>query len=162
MKQAIQQWLLMLNAREKVMVFGGLGVAVLILLWAMVLEPLKTKHIKLDTQIQERENELRWMQISSQQIKQAQSNPKPKKTVAKGTPSSIISQQLRRFGLQTSAKMSGRKKVDLRLKGVQADKVMKLLGILEMRYSIYVLSLEITPKNTTGKINANIKLGRLS
>jgi len=162
MKATIQQWFLMLTTREKVIVVGGGFFTVIMLLWGMVYEPLKNQHSKLNSDIIERTNELRWMQASSQQIKQAKNNPKPSKPVAKGTPSSIINQQLRRFGLQTSAKMSGRKKVDLRLKGVQADKVMKLLGILEMQYSIYVLSLEITPKNTTGKINANIKLGRLS
>ncbi len=160
MKETIQQWFLMLTTREKVIIVAGGFFTVTMLLWGMVYEPLKNQHSKLANDITERTNELRWMQASSQQIKQAQKNPTIKKRVAKGTPSSIISQQLRRLGLQTSAKMSGRKQVSLRLKAVQADAVMKLLGILEMQYSIYVLALEITPKSTAGKIDATIKLGR--
>jgi type II secretory pathway component PulM len=162
MKETIQQWFLMLTTREKVIVVSGGFFTVIMLSWGMVYEPLKNQHSKLSSDITERTNELRWMQVTSQQIKQAKNSPKKTKSVAKGTPSSIINQQLRRFGLQTSSKMSGRKQVDLRLKDVQADTVMKLLGVLEMQHSIYVLSLEITPKSTTGKINANIKLGRPS
>jgi type II secretory pathway component PulM len=160
MKETIQQWFLMLTTREKVIIVAGGFFTVTMLLWGMVYEPLKNHQSKFGDKITERTNELRWMQASSQQIKQAKNNPKTTKPVSKGTPSSIISQQLRRFGLQTRAKMSGRKQVSLRLKAVQADALMKLLGILEMRYSIYVLSLEITPKGTAGKIDATIKLGR--
>ena len=162
MKAAIQQWFLMLTTREKAIIVMGGFFTVSIVLWGMVYEPIKNQQGKLGKDITERTNELRWMQASSQKIKQAKSQPKVTKPVSRGRPSSIVNQQLRRFGLQKNSKMSGIKQISLRLRDVQADAVMKLLGALEMQYSITILSLEITPKGTVGMVDASIKLGRHS
>jgi general secretion pathway protein M len=151
----------MLTTREKVLVVSGIGFTVIMLLWGMVYEPMKNKQSKLSTDIKARTSELRWMHVSSQKIKYAKNQPKKTKPIAKGTPSSIINNNLRRFGLQKDSKMSGRKKIDLRLRNVQTDSLMKFLGNLEMQYGIYVLSMDITPKNATGSTDANIKLGRI-
>ena len=163
MKHSIQQWLLMLNSREKVMVFGGIIFTVVILLWGLVYEPMKTQHKNLTTQIEDKTNELRWMQLSSQRIKQAQNNPSTKrKPINTGkAPRPIIDRALRQFQLKKGLKnMSGVKKIDVSLKNIQADNLMKFLGMLEMKHGIHVLSMEITPKNDTGEINASLKLGR--
>lgn len=162
MKNSIQQWFLALTTREKVIVVAGIGFTLIMLLWGMVYEPLKNNQVKLNNTIAELTDELHWMYASSQKIKQAQSQPKTTKPVSKGTPSSIINSNLRRFGLEKDSKMSGRTKVDLRLRNVQADKLMQFLGELETRHNIRVLSLEITPKNKTGATDANVKLGRTS
>lgn len=165
MKHSIQQWLLMLNNREKVMVFGGIIFTVAILLWGVVYEPMKARHKKLNTQIEEKTNELRWMQLSNQRIKQAQSSPNTKRkpiNTAKA-PRPIIDKALRQFQLKKGLKnMSGVKEVSVNLKEIQADNLMKFLGMLEMKYGIHVLSMDITPKNDNGEINASLKLGRTS
>ena len=163
MKQSIQQWLLMLNSREKVMVLGGILFTVAILLWGLVYEPMKTQHKKLNTQIKEKTNELRWMQRSGQRIKQAQSNPSIKRNSINTTKATrpIIDKTLRQFQLKKGLKnMSGKKEVNVTLKNIPADNLMKFLGMLEMKYGIHVLSMDITPQNKTGEINASLKLGR--
>ncbi len=161
MKQAIQQWLLMLNAREKVMVFGGLGVAVLILLWAMVLEPLKTKHIKLETQIQERENELRWMQMAQGSIQQAQNNPVSSRPKTPTNPSQVIEVVLKKYQLKKGLKqMRGSDEVRISLKEVNVDHVMQFLGELETKYSLHLLKMDIAPLNDKGTVNASLRLGK--
>ncbi len=161
MKQAIQQWLLMLNPREKVMVFGGLGLALLIFLWAGVWEPLNKKHLVLETHIQERENELRWMQMAQSNIQQAQNNRTGQPLQAPSNPSRVIESSLQKYRLKTGLKqMSGSDIIRLSLKEVNVDNVMKFLDDLETRYNLRILKMDITPLDKKGSVNASLRIGK--
>lgn len=161
MKQAIQQWLMMLNPREKVMVFGGLGIALLLVLWGAVWEPLKTQHTKLETQIQERENELRWMQTAQGKIIFAQKNPIKKRPVAAKNPTRVIETALQKHKLKSGLKkMRGGKEVKLSLKEVHADNVMSFLGELETVHFLRIIQMDIIPINKKGLVSVNLKIGK--
>ena len=161
MKQTVQQWLLMLNSREKIMVFGGLGIAILLLLWGAVWEPLKTQQAKLETQIQERENELRWMQTAHRKITFAQKNPMAKRPVAPKNPTRIIETALQKHQLKKGLKkMRGGKEVKLSLKEVNADNLMSFLGELETVHYLRILQMDIIPINNKGVVSVNLKIGK--
>ena len=161
MIQTIQQWVLMLNMREKVMVFGGLTVVLFILLWATVLEPLKSSQIKLEAQIQERENELRWMQLAHSNIQQAQHSPRSKRPKILGNPSQIIEATLKKYKLKKGLKqMRGRKEIRMTLKDVNVDNVMLFLGELETLRGLRILKMDITPISDKGAVNASLRLGK--
>ncbi len=161
MRQAIQQWFSMLNTREKTMVFGGLGIVLLILIWAIILEPLKTQNIKLETQVQERETELRWMQMAQSNILQAQNNPVGKRPVAPSNPSQVIERALQKYKLKKGLKqMRGSDEIRISLKDVNVDRVMQFLGELETKYSLQILKMDITPLDKKGAVNASLRLGK--
>jgi len=161
MKQAIQQWVSMLNSREKIIVFGGLGVTLVILLWAMVWEPLNEEHLKLETQIQERENELRWMQVAQSNILHAQKNPMSQRQPTPDNPSRVIESALQKYKLKKGLKqMQGSNKIRLSLKDVNVDHIMQFLDELETRYSLRILKMNITPLDKTGSVNASLRLGK--
>ncbi len=160
MRQAIQQWFSMLNAREKIMVFGGLAIALLILLWALILEPLKTAHVKLETQIQERETELHWMQMAQSNIVQAQNNPAGKRPSTPANPSQVIERALQKYKLKKGLKqMRGSDEIRISLKDVNVDQMMQFLGEMETTYRLRILKMDITPINKHGAVNANLRLG---
>lgn len=157
----MKQWLLMLNAREKIMVFGGLGLVTLILLWGLVWEPLKAQHVQLETQIEERENELRWMQTAQGQIFHARKNPTAKRPKAAQNASRTIEQALKKHDLKKGLKkMKGGKEVKLSLKEVDADHLMNFLGELEHLHYLRILQMDITPINKKGSVSVNLKIGK--
>lgn len=164
MKQRLEQWLLMLNSREKIMVFGGLALAVLILLWAGVWEPLAARKVQLEKQLQNRENELRWMQNAQRKIVHARSQPQRVQHKKISNPSQVIETALQRYQLKKSLKqMRGNKEVSISLKEVNADKVFQFLGELETRYGLQIITMNINPlekdkSKSKGKVNATIKL----
>lgn len=161
MKQAIQQWLMMLNPREKIMVFGGLGIALLLLLWGAVWEPLKTQRTQLNTQILERENELRWMQTAKEKILFTQKNPIAKPKVAVKNPTRVIETALQKHKLKSGLKkMRGGKEVKLSLKEVHADNLMNFLGELETIHYLRIIQMDITPINKKGLVSVNLKIGK--
>lgn len=161
MKQAIQQWLQMLNTREKVMVFGGVGVATLIILWGFVWEPLKVEHVKLKAQAYDRENELRWMQNAQMKVFQAQKNPIKKRPVTPEDPSRIIEKTLTKHRLKKGLKnMRGGKEVKIMLKEVNADHLMSFLGEIENIHYLRILQMDIIPINKKGSVSVNLKIGK--
>ncbi len=161
MKQAIQQWLMMLNPREKVMVFGGLGIALLLVLWGAVWEPLKTQHVQLETQILEMENELRWMQTAKEKIIFAQKNPTKTRPVAAKNPTRVIETALQKHKLKSGLKkMRGGKEVQLSLQEVHSDNVMNFLGELETVHFLRIIQMDIIPINKKGLVSVNLKIGK--
>ncbi len=167
MKQRIEQWLLMLSPREKLMVFGGVGIALFIILWGGLWEPLSSHQRALEKQVAERANELRWMQKAQQKIQQARSNPQTRRPKVRANPSQIIETTLQRYQLKKGLKqMRGNKEVSISLKDVNADQVFRFLGELETRYGLQILSMNIIPLNSDakkakGRVNVSIKLARI-
>lgn len=164
MRQRLQQWLLMLNTREKVMVLGGGALAALILIWGFVWQPLLSEKENLEKQIQTRENELRWMQRAQAQIIQARSLPQQAPVKKVSNPSQVVETALQRYQLKKGLKqMRGNKQISISLQDVNVDQVFKFLGELETRYQLKIKAMEIVPlardrQTSKGRVNADIKL----
>jgi type II secretory pathway component PulM len=159
MMNSVKQWFMMLNQREKILVTGGAIIATLILLWAFVWEPLVNTREKLEIQLTKRQNELRWMQYSSQKIREHQRNGQtPIKAAHRGNLSGIIERTLNQYNLKWE-KMQGQKNVKLRLKGVNADKFMYFVGKLESQHHLLIKKLELIPREEKGKIDASLTIG---
>lgn len=159
--QSLKQWFQMLNSREKVIVLAGGGLALALLFWGVIWEPMVKERQQLLTQIDDRQKELRWMRHGQQALKNAPQTVQSKLKNSNKDISRIVESNLKRFKLQDDHKMSGTKEVQLTLKKVPADQVMRFLGNLEKTQSISVKSIDLKPINDKGLINISVRLLRI-
>ncbi|CAA6806589.1 MAG: Unknown protein [uncultured Thiotrichaceae bacterium] len=161
MMQAFRQWFQVLSSRERIIVIAGGILAGILLFWGTIWEPMVTQHQQLLTQIDDREKELRWMRHGQQTLKNAPQTLQPKTNKTNKDISRIVESNLKRFKLQNDHKMSGTKEVQLSLKKVPADQVMRFLGSLEKTQDIYVKTMDLKPINDKGLINISMRLKRI-
>lgn len=161
MMQSLRQWFHMLSSRERVIVIAGSILAIALLFWGIIWEPMVQQRQALLTQIDDREKELRWMRNGQQMLKNAPQTSEPKRinTVNKDI-SRVVESNLKTFRLQDDHKMSGTEEVQLSLKEVPADQVMRFLGALENKHDIYIKTMDVKPINNKGLINISMRLQR--
>lgn len=161
MMQSLRQWFQVLSAREKVIVVAGGILAVAVLFWGIILDPMIQQRQQLLIQIDELEKELRWMRHGQQLLKNAPQKKQPKQNTSNQDISRIVESNLKHFKLQDIHKMSGTKEVQLSLKKAPADQVMRFLGNLEKTQGIYVKTMDIKPINDKGLITISMRLHRI-
>jgi len=64
----MKEWWISLGARERLMVLIGTAALILILLWALVLDPINSKLKTLRTQVPVKEQTVAWMRTQAQSV----------------------------------------------------------------------------------------------
>ncbi len=160
----MKTWYNTLAPRERALVFYGGLLAIIILFWLLVIDPLTTNHTKLKTVIISQQKTLEKMQSQSLEIKQLQTQNAKPVTSSSGNPQQLVERSLQTWRLKTKLERmqsQGSNGVRLSLKEVNADRFMRFLHELEDKYALTITNLVINNnKNEVGFADIRLTIKR--
>lgn len=158
---ALKTWYSGLQKREQNMVLA-LGIAMAILLvFLVVVLPLKKYFSNLNDDLSYYENQIVTVQKQVAAIKSA--GP-AKANNANVSLNQLVNQSAKSFGLSFSRieERERNKEIQLRLDNVEFDQLLRWISLLEQDRGLVVDTLRVSKKDTVGKVDASIKLIKAS
>lgn len=151
-----------LQPREQKMLGGG-GIALgLILIYALIIDPLSSELSRLRSSVATQTEELAWMRQTAVEVKGLMGGSPQHSGRANGQSAmSAIDATARKFGLGKSLKQLSPNgdKVRVRLEGAGFDAMLQWLGELSEKQGIGVDSLNMERLAEPGLVNATVVLG---
>jgi len=157
----MKAWWETLSARERLLVIGGLGLILALLGYALVWEPFRTSHRQLQQRVAEQRADLIWMRQAAREVKRLSGNAGTSPTRDGRSLLTLVDQTARAAGLASALKRvapQGEDKLSAQLVGVEFDKLIPWLGMLEHDHRIAIVNLSIDRANATGLVNARVIL----
>lgn len=157
----MKAWWETLSARERLLVIGGLGLTLALLSYALVWEPFRTSHRQLQQRVAEQRADLIWMRQAAREVKRLSGNAGTSPTRDGRSLLTLVDQTARAAGLASALKRvapQGEDKLSAQLDGVEFDKLIPWLGMLEHDHRIAIVNLSIDRANATGLVNARVIL----
>ena len=157
----MKAWWETLSARERLLVIGGLGLTLALLGYALVWEPFRTSHRQLQQRVAEQRVDLIWMRQAAREVKRLSGNAGTSPTRDGRSLLTLVDQTARAAGLASALKRvapQGEDKLSAQLDGVEFDKLIPWLGMLEHDHRIAIVNLSIDRANATGLVNARVIL----
>lgn len=157
----MKAWWETLSARERLLVIGGLGLILALLGYALVWEPFRTSHRQLQQRVAEQRADLIWMRQAAREVKRLSGNAGTSLTRDGRSLLTLVDQTARAAGLASALKRvapQGEDKLSAQLDGVEFDKLIPWLGMLEHDHRIAIINLSIDRANATGLVNARVIL----
>lgn len=157
----MKAWWETLSARERLLVIGGLGLTLTLLGYALVWEPFRTSHRQLQQRVAEQRADLIWMRQAAREVKRLSGNAGTSPTRDGRSLLTLVDQTARAAGLASALKRvapQGEDKLSAQLDGVEFDKLIPWLGMLEHDHRIAIVNLSIDRANATGLVNARVIL----
>jgi general secretion pathway protein M len=157
----LQEYWSGLQPREQKMLGGGGVALVLILLYALIIDPISTELTRLRVSVTAQQEELAWMRQAAIEVKSLMRSS-PRTTGRSGQSAmSAIDATARKFGLGKSLKQLSPNggKVRVRLEAASFDAMLKWLGELSEKQGIGVDSLNMERLADPGLVNATVVLG---
>lgn len=157
----MKAWWETLSARERLLVIGGLGLILALLGYALVWEPFRTSHRQLQQRVAEQRADLIWMRQAAREVKRLSGNAGTSLTRDGRSLLTLVDQTARAAGLASALKRvapQGEDKLSAQLDGVEFDKLIPWLGMLEHDHRIAIVNLSIDRANATGLVNARVIL----
>jgi|APTNR8051073442_1049403.scaffolds.fasta_scaffold39789_2 general secretion pathway protein M len=157
----MKAWWETLSARERLLVIGGLGLILALLGYALVWEPFRTSHRQLQQRVAEQRADLIWMRQAAREVKRLSGNAGTSPTRDGRSLLTLVDQTARAAGLASALKRvapQGEDKLSAQLDGVEFDKLIPWLGMLEHDHRIAIVNLSIDRANATGLVNARVIL----
>lgn len=157
----MKAWWETLSVRERLLVIGGLGLTLALLGYALVWEPFRTSHRQLQQRVAEQRADLIWMRQAAREVKRLSGNAGTSPTRDGRSLLTLVDQTARAAGLASALKRvapQGEDKLSAQLDGVEFDKLIPWLGMLEHDQRIAIVNLSIDRANATGLVNARVIL----
>lgn len=157
----MKAWWETLSARERLLVIGGLGLTLALLGYVLVWEPFRTSHRQLQQRVAEQRADLIWMRQAAREVKRLSGNAGTSPTRDGRSLLTLVDQTARAAGLASALKRvapQGEDKLSAQLDGVEFDKLIPWLGMLEHDHRIAIVNLSIDRANATGLVNARVIL----
>lgn len=157
----MKAWWETLSARERLLVIGGLGLTLALMGYALVWEPFRTSHRQLQQRVAEQRADLIWMRQAAREVKRLSGNAGTSPTRDGRSLLTLVDQTARAAGLASALKRvapQGEDKLSAQLDGVEFDKLIPWLGMLEHDHRIAIVNLSIDRANATGLVNARVIL----
>lgn len=158
---ALKAWYSGLQKREQNMVLA-LGVAMTILLiFLLVVLPLKNYFNNLSDDVSYYENQMLTVQKQVAAIKSAGPATVNNANVSLNQ---LVNQSAKSFGLSFSRieERERNKEIQLRLDDVEFDRLLRWISLLEQERGLVVDTLRVSKKDVVGKVDASIKLIKAS
>jgi general secretion pathway protein M len=95
----LQRWYQSLADREKLLLLAAAMIALILLLWGLVWQPLSNHNQQLRNSLQQKASQLAWMQQAAEQIKTLQQNARP---VASGSLQQRLTRNASQLGIDLS------------------------------------------------------------
>lgn len=158
---ALKTWYSGLQERERNMVIA-LGVALAILLiFLLVVLPLKNYFKSLNDDLSYYENQVMTVQKQVAAIKSAGPGKVTNDNISLNQ---LVNQTAKSFGLSFSRieERERNKEIQLRLDNVEFDQLLRWISLLEQGRGLVVDTLRISKKDAVGRVDASIKLIKAS
>lgn len=158
---ALKAWYSGLQKREQNMVLA-LGVAMTILLvFLLVVLPLKNYFNNLSDDVSYYENQMLTVKKQVAAIKSAGPATVNNANVSLNQ---LVNQSAKSFGLSFSRieERERNKEIQLRLDDVEFDRLLRWISLLEQERGLVVDTLRVSKKDVVGKVDASIKLIKAS
>lgn len=158
---ALKTWYSSLQERERNMVIA-LGVALAILLiFLLVVLPLKNYFKSLNDDLSYYENQVMTVQKQVAAIKSAGPGKVTNDNISLNQ---LVNQTAKSFGLSFSRieERERNKEIQLRLDNVEFDQLLRWISLLEQGRGLVVDTLRISKKDAVGRVDASIKLIKAS
>ncbi|MGV6808863.1 MAG: type II secretion system protein GspM [bacterium] len=163
----MQAWYQGLSSREKYIVLYGGIILIAVLYWAFVWEPIAERHQQLAAQVQQKQEELIWMQQASLQALQLQAlqqnGHQPQSAKSNENPQLVVDRLLKRFRLDQaspSLQPKGTQGIQLSLKLAPFDRFVRFLETLEQKHGLVIDHFSIRPAKEVGMANISVSLRR--
>ncbi|MBD3668190.1 MAG: type II secretion system protein M [Kangiella sp.] len=158
---ALKTWYSGLQERERNMVIA-LGVALAILLiFLLVVLPLKNYFKSLNDDLSYYENQVMTIQKQVAAIKSAGPGKVTNDNISLNQ---LVNQTAKSFGLSFSRieERERNKEIQLRLDNVEFDQLLRWISLLEQGRGLVVDTLRVSKKDAVGRVDASIKLIKAS
>jgi general secretion pathway protein M len=158
----MKAWWETLNTRERGLVAGGTVLALVVVLYVLVWEPLQTSSRRLRQNVAEQRANLAWMRQAAQEIKRLNGASIAQPASDDRSLLTLVDQTARAAGLGAAMKRvapQGDDKLSVQLDSVEFDKLIPWLGALEHDHRITIVNLSADRTNAPGLVNARIILG---
>ncbi len=157
----MKAWLAGLESRERLMVLAAVGVLVILLVYALLLQPFYNRHGKLRSSVAEQHETLQWMQQNAATVRQLRGSGQTASTGLGGRSLlSVADASARSAGLGPALKRvepEGSSGVRVWLDGAAFDSVVVWLDSLGTRYGVDVESITLEG-GTNGRVKARLTL----
>lgn len=157
----MKDWFLNLTQRERMFVSGLGAVLVVTLVFLLLLQPLYAGTAKRATRVQQKQQDLAWMQDVAEQIKSGEAPG-----VASCTGQSlviIVANTARDAGLANALRRSqptGSDTIQVRFEGARVDSLFDWLGRLHVMCGVKINVATFDRGTGAGIVNAGFTLGR--
>lgn len=155
----MKAWWESLASRERVPISGGAVIALAVLGYLLVWEPLQTRHRQLQRSVAEQRADLAWMRQAAQEIQRLSGAAQPKNDGRSLL--TLVDQTARAAGLGDALKQitpQGGDQLSARLDRVEFDQLLPWLGALEREYPVALVNLSVERAETAGLVNARLLL----
>ena len=157
-------WYNTLSPRERNLVFYGGIIAILILVWLLLIDPLYSNHKKYNKIIASQKSTLQTMQKQSVEVKKLQQQAVKPVTSSSGNPQQLVERSLQTWRLKPRLERmqsQGANGIRLTLKNANADRVVRFLSELESKYNLAISNLIMSNANKdTGYIDVRLTVKR--
>lgn len=159
----MKDWFDNLQPRERMIVLAGGAITLVILLWALIWNPITTRTVELRDAVASDQELLDWMQDADNRIKSAQQQPgnKPRKTNV--TLINAVESTSKRSGLRaaiTNIKPDGDSKINLDIKEANFNDMIRWQGQLLTDFGIRAEQFTAKPGEKAGMVDARLTLTR--
>ena len=158
---ALTTWYQGLQDRERSMVLA-LGVALgILLIFLVVILPLKNYFKSLDDDLNYYQNQITTVNRQVAAIKSAGPATVTNSSISLNQ---LVNQTAKSYGLSFSRieERQRNKEIQLRLDDVEFDQLLRWIALLEQERGLVVDTLRVSKKDTVGKVDASIKLIKAS
>lgn len=156
----MRDWFESLAPRERTLVLGGGVLLILILFWALVLQPLSSRVGQLSERVESKRSTLSWMSVAATEIAAA-----GEIAAGAGDPDQslvvVIDRTARQSGLGQSITRNqpvGEDGIRVRMEGAPFDTVVDWLGQLQSGYGLSLESATFERASANGTVTASITL----
>lgn len=158
----MKEWWDGLAARERLILIGGGAVLVLVLLWALLWQPLVGRVGEMESEVATQRENLRWMQNAAAELQQLRGSGAQSAAGLGGRSLLAVADQSARSaglgnGLKRIEPESGNA-VRVRLEGVAFDDVVVWLEGLAREAGVLATSIAIERANAPGLVNVRLTL----
>lgn len=149
-----------LQPRERHTLLGGGIALVLILVYALVIDPFQQELHRLQQNVMNQEADLAWMKQASAEVKRLRGNNPSAQRVSGQSLMSLIDSSARSTGLSGAIKQirPEGQGVKVRLEQVVFDDMLRWLQQLNAKHSVNVGSLVMERLPQQGRVNASLAL----
>lgn len=155
----MKAWWDSLGTRERRLMGGSAVLALFILSYVLIWEPFQSSHRRPQQRVAEQRADLAWMRQAAQDIQRLSNNAGATQSQADGRSLlTRVDQTARTAGLGAAVKQitpQGDNKLNIRLDGVEFDKLLSWLNSLEHEHRVTLTNLRVDRTGTPGQVNAH-------
>jgi general secretion pathway protein M len=159
----MKDWYLSLSERDRKFLIIGGGLAILLLGYFLLWDPLSTAVDRQSTQLKAKQDTQQQMQQWAEEARKLRAMNPGRVDTSNRSLISLVDEKIRATGMKSGLdrmEPEGQDQVRLSLKNSQFDLIIDLLGQLQQQYGINVESASITPGDQPGTSNAKLNLIR--